>query len=61
MRSHRANEFRFIRRLQSANRAIQIILGLSLIAMLNFLSANYSKRFDLTKSGAFTLAAESKA
>ncbi len=61
MKIHRTNEFGFIRRLLHANRTAQIVLGLSLIATLNFLSANYFKRFDLTKSGAFTLAAESKA
>lgn len=61
MKIDRTNEFSFIRRLLNVNRAAQIILGLSLIVMLNFLSANYFKRFDLTKSGAFTLAAESKA
>lgn len=61
MKSNRINEFRFIRRLHNANRIVQIILALILIAALNFLSANYFKRFDLTKSGAYTLAAESKA
>ena len=57
----RTDEFRLIRRLRTANRIVQIVLGLSLIASLNFLSANYFKRFDLTKSGKYTLAAESKA
>ena len=61
MKSNRSNEFCYVRRLQTVNRTIQIILGLSLIATLNFLSASYFKRFDLTKSGAYTLAAESKA
>lgn len=61
MPANRTNEFRSIRRLQNANRIVQIILGLSFIATINFLSANYFKRFDLTKSGAYTLAAESKA
>ncbi len=61
MLSNRTNEFSFVRRLQNANRFIQIILGLSLILTVNYISANYFKRFDLTKSGAYTLAAESKA
>ena len=61
MLANRANEFSFIRRFQNANRVVQIILGLSFIATINFLSANYFKRFDLTKSGDYTLAAESKA
>ena len=61
MRSKRSNEFCYVRRLQNVNRIVQVILGLSLIATLNFLSASYFKRFDLTKSGAYTLAAESKA
>jgi hypothetical protein len=61
MPSDSTNEFRLVRRLQVANRIVQIILGFSLIATINFLSANYFKRFDLTKSGSYTLAAESKA
>lgn len=61
MQINRSNEFGFVRRLQTANRTVQIILGLSLILSLNFLSAKYFKRFDLTKSGAYTLAAETKA
>ncbi len=56
-----SNEFALIRRLQTANRTVQALLALSLMAALNFLSANYFKRFDLTQSGAYTLAAESKA
>ena len=61
MRSNRSNEFSYVRRLQAVNRTTQIILGLSLMAALNFLAASYFKRFDLTQSGAYTLAAESKA
>jgi ABC-type uncharacterized transport system involved in gliding motility auxiliary subunit len=61
MQADRANEFGRVRRLLAANRIVQILLGISLIVSINFLSANYFKRFDLTKSGAYTLAAESKA
>ena len=56
-----SNEFALIRRLQTANRTVQTLLALSLMPALNFLAANYFKRFDLTQSGAYTLAAESKA
>jgi hypothetical protein len=61
MKPSRFNEFRFARRFRTGNRLVQIILSLSLIIALNFISANYFKRFDLTKSGAYTLAPESKA
>ena len=61
MKPSRFNEFRFARRFRAINRLVQILLSLSLIIALNFISANYFKRFDLTKSGAYTLAPESKA
>jgi hypothetical protein len=61
MKPSRFNEFRFARRFRTANRVVQIILSLSFILALNFISANYFKRIDLTKSGAYTLAPESKA
>lgn len=61
MKPSRFNEFRFARRFRTANRAVQILLSLSLIIALNYISANYFKRIDLTKSGAYTLAPESKA
>jgi ABC-type uncharacterized transport system involved in gliding motility auxiliary subunit len=61
MQINRFNEFRFTRRFRIANRAVQIILGLCLIASLNFLAAKYFGRIDLTQSGAYTLAPESKA
>lgn len=61
MKPSRFNEFRFARRFRTANRVVQIVLSLSLIFALNFISANYFKRIDLTKSGAYTLAPESKA
>lgn len=61
MKPSRFNEFRVARRVRAINRLVQILLSLSLIIALNFISANYFKRFDLTKSGAYTLAPESKA
>ena len=61
MKPSRFNEFRFARRFRTANRAVQILLSLSLIIALNYISANYFKRIDLTKSGAYTLAPESNA
>lgn len=61
MKPSRFNEFRFVRRLRIANRVLQIVLSLSLISALNFISAYYFTRIDLTRSGAYTLAPESKA
>ncbi|CAA6677395.1 MULTISPECIES: GldG family protein [unclassified Lentimonas] len=61
MKPSRFTEFRFARRFRTTNRLVQIILSLSLIIALNFISANYFKRIDLTKTGAYTLAPESMA
>ncbi len=57
----RFNEFRVARRFRMMNRALQILLGLTLIASLNFLASKYFRRIDLTEQGSFTLAPESKA
>lgn len=61
MQINRFNEFRLARRFRIANRLIQIALGLTLIASLNYLAAKYFQRIDLTQSGTYTLAPESKA
>ncbi len=61
MQISRFNEFRIARRFRVVNRTVQILLGLSLIASLNFLAAKYFGRIDLTQSGTYTLAPESKA
>ncbi len=61
MQRSRFNEFRLARRFRAANRTVQIVLGLSLILALNFLAAKYFSRIDLTESGTYTLAPESKA
>jgi ABC-type uncharacterized transport system involved in gliding motility auxiliary subunit len=61
MKTSRLTEFRFARRLRTVNRALQILMSLSLVFALNFLASKYFKRIDLTESGAYTLAAESKA
>lgn len=61
METSRFNEFRFARRFRAANRSIQILLGVSLIIALNFLASKYFQRFDLTKSGNYTLAPETRA
>jgi ABC-type uncharacterized transport system involved in gliding motility auxiliary subunit len=61
MQRSRFNEFRLARRFRTANRAVQIVLGLSLIVALNFLAAKYFSRTDLTETGTYTLAPESKA
>jgi ABC-type uncharacterized transport system involved in gliding motility auxiliary subunit len=61
MQINRFNEFRLARRFRVANRMVQILLGLCLIASLNYLAAKYFGRIDLTQSGNYTLAPESKA
>ena len=61
MQISRFNEFRIARRFRTANRIVQIVLGISLILALNFLAAKYFQRIDLTESGTYTLAPESKA
>lgn len=61
MQRSRFNEFRLARRFRFANRGVQILLGISLIFALNFLAAKYFNRIDLTESGTYTLAPESKA
>jgi ABC-type uncharacterized transport system involved in gliding motility auxiliary subunit len=61
MQISRFNEFRVARRFRTANRIVQIALGLCLLIALNFLAAKYFKRIDLTESGTYTLAPESKA
>ncbi len=61
MQINRFNEYRVARRFRVANRIIQIILGLCLIASLNYLAAKYFTRIDLTQSGSYSLAPESKA
>lgn len=61
MQINRFNEFRLARRFRLANRSVQIVLGLCLIASLNYLAAKYFGRIDLTDSGTYTLAPESKA
>ena len=61
MQINRFNEFSLTRRFRIANRFLQIILCIVLTVVLNFLAARYFFRIDLTKSGSYTLAAESKA
>ena len=61
MQINRFNEYRVARRFRVANRIVQIILGLCLVASLNYLAAKYFTRIDLTQSGTYSLAPESKA
>lgn len=61
MQRSRFNEFRLARRFRFINRSVQILLGISLILALNFIAAKYFSRTDLTESGSYTLAPESKA
>ncbi|MCR5183832.1 MAG: GldG family protein [Opitutales bacterium] len=53
-------DFRYLRRIAFANRALQIFLAITLISALNFLAAqpNFHKRWDLSESHLHTLAAE---
>ncbi|WP_169305346.1 GldG family protein [Coraliomargarita akajimensis] len=57
----RFDDFNFARRFRAINRTVQILLCLSLIIALNYLAAKYFRRVDLTESGTYTLAAETKA
>ena len=61
MPQSRFNEFRTARRFRAANRTAQILLGLSLLIALNYLASKYLRRIDLTQSGSYTLAAETRA
>ncbi|MEC7229784.1 MAG: hypothetical protein VXV91_01135, partial [Verrucomicrobiota bacterium] len=61
MQINRFNEYRLARRFRVANRIVQIILGICLVASLNYLAAKYFSRIDLTQAGSYTLAPESKA
>lgn len=61
MQINRFNEFHVARRFRIVNRAAQIVLGLCLVASLNYLASKYFGRIDLTESGTYTLAPESKA
>ena len=61
MQINRFNEYRVARRFHVANRIVQIILGLCLVASLNYLAAKYYTRIDLTQSGTYSLSPESKA
>ncbi len=61
MDTSRFAEFSIARRFRVINRIVQIALSLSLIVSLNFLAAKYFERYDLTESGTYTLAAETRA
>jgi len=61
MTKSRSNDFLFARRIRALNRTAQIILSISLIVALNYLAALYYTRIDLTETGAYSLAPESKA
>ncbi len=60
METSRFNEFRISRRIRAVNRALQVVLSISLILALNYLSSRYFARYDLTSAGTYSLAAESK-
>lgn len=60
MKPERFNEFSFVRRFRAINRSVQILLCIGFVVALNYLGANYFERYDLTQSGKYSLAAESK-
>lgn len=53
-------EFKFARWANCLNRAVQIVLSLSLVAGLNYLAARHFARFDLTANRRYTLSAETR-
>jgi len=61
MRPSRLSDFRAARRVRAFNRTVQIVLGLCLVILVNVIAARYFQRVDLTESGVYTLAPESKA
>ncbi|MGB0415545.1 MAG: GldG family protein [Coraliomargarita sp.] len=61
MQTSRFDEYSFARRFRAINRVLQIALCVTLIIGLNYLASKYFRRFDLSESGTYTLAAESKA
>ena len=61
MKRDRSNDFLFARRFRALNRSAQILLSVALIFALNYLSALYFTRIDLTDSGRYSLAPESRA
>ncbi|MGC6455412.1 MAG: GldG family protein [Coraliomargaritaceae bacterium] len=54
-------EFGFARRARAANLVIQVVLFLSLLFGLNYLASRHFTRIDLSRTGTYTLSAESKA
>lgn len=61
MKASRTSEFSFARKLRATHLSLQILLLLSLLIGLNHLASKYFRRFDLSRTGTYTLSAESKA
>ncbi len=55
------DNFRNLRRLRALNRILQVVFSLTLVAGLNFLSAGYFSRIDLTRDQQFSLSPETVA
>ena len=55
------HEFSFVRRLRAVNTTLQILFSIGLAVAINYLAANYYKRYDITSDAKYSLAAESKA
>lgn len=61
MSTTKMGEFGFARQARSANLAVQIVLFISLLLGLNYLASKHFSRIDLSRSGTYSLSAESKA
>lgn len=57
----KSHEFSFVRRLRAVNTTLQILFSIGLALAINYLAANYYKRYDITSAAKYSLAAESKA
>ena len=61
MNISKMEEFGFARKARAVNLVIQIVLFTSLLIGLNYLASNNFSRFDLSRTGTYTLSAETKA
>ena len=61
MSTKKMGEFGFARKIRTANLAVQVVLFISLLFGLNYLASKYFNRIDLSRTGTYTLSAESKA
>ena len=52
-----SHEFSFIRRLRAVNTTLHILFSIGLALAINYLAANYYKRYDITSGAKYSLAA----